>query len=70
MKQLSCKDIGVDCDVKFVGETEEDIMAQAAAHAASEHNLPSIPHNIDQKCRAAIKDIDDTSGEEILEKAA
>ncbi len=61
MKQLTCKDIGVDCDVKFVGETVEDIMAQAAAHAASEHNLPAIPSNIDQKCRAAIKDIPEPS---------
>jgi len=57
MKQLTCKDIGVDCDVVFTGQTEEEIMAQAAAHAASEHNLPAIPATIDQKCRAAIKDI-------------
>ncbi len=57
MKQLSCKDIGVDCDVVFTAETDEEIMAQAAAHAASEHNLPAIPPDIDQKCRAAIKDV-------------
>lgn len=61
MKQLTCRDIGVDCDVKFVGETEEEIMAQAAAHASSEHNLPMIPANIDQRCRAAIKDIPEPS---------
>lgn len=57
MKQLTCKDIGVDCDVKFTGETEEEIMGKAAAHAASAHNLPAIPPDIDRKCRAAIKDI-------------
>lgn len=57
MQQLACRDIGVDCDVKFTGETEEEIMAQAAAHAAGEHNLPAIPPDIDQKCRAAIKDV-------------
>lgn len=61
MKQLTCRDIGVDCDVKFTGETEEEIMAQAATHAASEHNLPTIPASIDQKCRAAIKDIPEAS---------
>ncbi len=61
MKQLTCRDIGVDCDVKFVGETEEEIMAQAAAHAASEHNLPTIPPGIEQKCRAAIKEIPEGS---------
>ncbi|MHB8710576.1 MAG: DUF1059 domain-containing protein [Minisyncoccota bacterium] len=60
MKQLTCKDIGVDCDVVFTAKTEEEIMAQAAAHAASEHNLPAIPPDIDRKCRAAIKDIPET----------
>lgn len=57
MKQLTCRDIGVDCDIKFTGETEEEIMAKAVAHAASEHNLPGIPPDIDRRCRAAIIDI-------------
>ncbi|MDE2021778.1 MAG: DUF1059 domain-containing protein [Patescibacteria group bacterium] len=68
MKQLTCKDIGVDCDVVFRADTEEGIMAQAAAHAASEHNLPSIPPDIAQKCRAAIKDVPDEPVD--LKKAA
>lgn len=57
MKELTCKDIGVDCDVKFQGGDVEDIMRQAAEHAAKEHNLPTIPPHIDEKCRAAIKEI-------------
>lgn len=57
MKELTCRDIGVDCDVKFQAENEESIMAQAAEHAAREHNLPSIPAHIEEKCRAAIKDV-------------
>lgn len=62
MKQLTCRDIGVDCDVKFTANTVEEIMAQASAHAVSEHNLPAIlPPNIDQKCRAAIIDIPEGS---------
>ncbi len=59
MKQLICREIGVDCDVAFRGKTEEDIMRQAAEHAAREHNLPTIPQNIAQKCLAAIKDVPD-----------
>ncbi len=58
MKQLTCRDVGVDCDVVFTGTTEEEIMKKASDHAVSEHNLPAIlPPNIDQKCRAAIIDI-------------
>ena len=60
MKQLACRDIGIDCDVRFTGKTEEEIMKKASAHAVSEHNLPAIlPPNIGQKCRAAITDIPD-----------
>ena len=64
MKQLTCRDIGVDCDVIFKGDSEEDIMRQAAVHAAAEHNLPEISPHIAQKCIAAIKDVpnDATSG--------
>ncbi|HQU07762.1 MAG: hypothetical protein B7X04_02565 [Parcubacteria group bacterium 21-54-25] len=61
MKQLTCHDIGVDCDMKFVGESEEDVMRQAEEHAAHEHNLPVIPPNIEKKCRAAITDISTNS---------
>jgi len=57
MKELTCRDIGVDCDVKFQGSNEEEIMTQAAEHAAKEHNLPTIPPHIDTKCRAAIKEL-------------
>ncbi len=63
MKKLTCRDIGVDCDVIFEGETEEEIMEKATEHAAAEHNLPSIPLYIKEKCRAAIKNIDDTGAE-------
>ncbi len=57
MKKLTCRDIGVDCDIEFTGETDEEIMGKAAEHAASAHNLPSIPPHIEAKCRTAIKSI-------------
>ncbi len=60
MKQLklTCREIGVDCDVVFTGETPEEIMRKAAEHASSEHNLPMIPPNIYEKCIAAIKEVE------------
>lgn len=60
MKQLklTCRDIGVDCDVVFTGETPEEIMRKASEHAASEHNLPTIPQHIYEKCLAAIREVE------------
>lgn len=63
MKELTCRDIGVDCDAKFNADTEEGIMVMAAEHAASGHNLPVIPPHIDQKCRAAIREVSGTAGD-------
>jgi len=57
MKKLSCKDIGVNCDAEFTGETEYEIMRLASAHALKEHNLPNIPPGIAKKCRESIVDI-------------
>lgn len=58
MKKLTCRDIGVDCDVVFEADTDDEIMKKAADHAAAEHNLPSIPPYIEDKCRKAIKEIE------------
>ncbi len=70
MKKLTCRDIGVDCDVVFTGETVDDIMREASLHAAREHNLPLIPPHIEQKCRAAIVDISGTASPSEKEEAA
>ncbi len=59
MKKLTCKDIGVDCDVEFHGETDDEIMSHASEHARKEHNLPVIPPHIEQKCRAAIQEVNE-----------
>jgi len=58
MKRLTCKDIGVECDVVFEGETDDEIMAKATDHAKKEHNLPSIPPNIESRCRGAIEEVE------------
>ncbi len=56
MKRLTCRDIGVDCDVEFSADTDDEIMKKASDHAKKEHNLPVIPPNIEEKCRKAIKE--------------
>ena len=56
-KTLSCKDVGVDCDATFTGETEEEIMTQAAEHARTEHGFNEIPPELAEKARSAIQDV-------------
>jgi len=58
MKRLACKEVGVECDVSFEGETEDEVMQKAAEHARAEHNLPEIPPILDKKCREAMVDVE------------
>jgi predicted small metal-binding protein len=57
MKRLTCREVGVECDIVFEGETDDEVMQKAAKHAAEEHNLPEIPPILDKKCREAIVDV-------------
>jgi predicted small metal-binding protein len=56
-KTLSCKDVGVDCDATFTGETEAEIMTQAAEHAKTAHGFDEIPAELAEKARGAIQDV-------------
>jgi predicted small metal-binding protein len=54
-KVLKCRDVGVDCDFVAQGETEEEILQKAAAHAKADHGLDQIPPELLVKVRAAIR---------------
>ena len=36
-KEISCRDVGVDCDFKVRAETEEEVLDHCAAHACRSH---------------------------------
>jgi predicted small metal-binding protein len=55
-KTVSCRDVGMDCDFVAKGETNEDIMQQAAEHARTAHNMAEIPPEVVDKVRGAIRD--------------
>jgi predicted small metal-binding protein len=55
-KSLCCRDVGVDCDFKATGETTEDVLQQAAAHAKNDHGMDQIPPELMEKVQAAVKD--------------
>jgi predicted small metal-binding protein len=46
----------MDCDFVAKGETEQDILQQAAEHARTAHNMNEIPAEVVDKVRGAIRD--------------
>lgn len=49
MKQFACGDVVPGCDARFVGASDDDILSQVAAHAASAHGLTDVsPELVDQ----------------------
>jgi predicted small metal-binding protein len=38
-KSFRCRDAGVVCRAQFTGETEQDVLAQAIAHARAAHGV-------------------------------
>ena len=55
-KVLRCRDVGLDCEGELRGQTEEDILRQAAEHAQDVHNIQDVSPDLVQKVRAAIRD--------------
>jgi predicted small metal-binding protein len=56
MKHIRCRDVGVDCDYEARGATVEEVLAQCAEHARNDHGMESIPPELVEKVRAAIRD--------------
>ncbi len=55
MKSLRCREIGFDCDAVVRAETEEEVLAQAAAHAQAAHDTAVTPEMVPQ-IRSLIRD--------------
>ena len=55
-KVMTCREVGMNCDFVARGNSEEEIMAQAAQHAKQDHGFESIPPEVMEKVKAAIRD--------------
>ena len=55
-KVLTCREVGMDCDFVARCDSEEEILAQAAAHAQHDHGFADIPAEVLEKVKAAIHD--------------
>jgi predicted small metal-binding protein len=55
-KVLRCNDVGFECDGVIRGETEEEVLKQAAEHARAAHNLQEMTAEVVEKVRGVIRD--------------
>lgn len=56
MKQFACATVVDGCDGVVTGETEGDVLAAAAAHAAEAHGMADVPAEVVNAIRAGITD--------------
>jgi predicted small metal-binding protein len=55
-KVVHCRDIGFDCDGVVRAGTEEEVLAQVAAHAKTVHNLEMVTEGVVEKVRQVMRD--------------
>ena len=55
-KVLRCAEVVGSCDFVARGESEQEMLTQAAEHARSTHGLNEITPDVAEKAKAAIQD--------------
>jgi len=55
-KVLRCNDLMPGCSFEARGASEEEVLAKAAEHAKTAHNLTEIPEGMLSQVRGAIRD--------------
>ena len=56
-KEFSCRDVGMDCDFKVKGETEDEILKNAEQHGREAHGMQELTDETKQKIRSVIHDV-------------
>jgi predicted small metal-binding protein len=54
MKQFSCGDVVAGCAARFVCSSEDELLAEVAAHARVDHGMTDIPDGLVGQVRSAI----------------
>lgn len=55
-KILHCRDVGFDCEGVIRGETEDEVLQQAAEHARNDHGMQDVSPEVVEQIRAQIRD--------------
>ena len=56
MKQFACGTLMDGCEGVVTGDTEDEVLAGAAAHAAEVHGLTELPDEVVAAVKAGITD--------------
>ena len=56
MKKFACGDVVAGCEGVVTGETEDEVVAAAAEHAAAAHGMSDVPDEVVAAIRAGITD--------------
>ncbi len=54
MKKFECNTVVSGCDGVVTGETDDDVLAAAAQHAADAHGMTEVPDEVVSAIRAGI----------------
>lgn len=54
MKQFACATVVPGCDGVVEGNTDDEVLAAAARHAAEAHGMDSVPDDVVAAIRAGI----------------
>ncbi|HUJ09855.1 MAG TPA: DUF1059 domain-containing protein [Verrucomicrobiae bacterium] len=57
MKEVRCKDAGVDCDFVAQAETEQELMKKVAQHAREKHGMTQVTPEMAAKVKKLIHDV-------------
>ena len=62
MREFHCKDVGMpDCSFVAKGKDDEEVMQKAKEHAKRDHNMQTVPPDLERKARGAIRESTETS---------
>ncbi len=53
-REFRCNDVIPGCPTVIEGKDDKEVMAKAAEHAKSAHNMPSIPPDVVSKVQQSI----------------
>jgi predicted small metal-binding protein len=56
MKVVRCRDLGFDCNGVVRAPTEQEALKQVATHAKEVHGVDTVPPEVVQKARDAMRD--------------
>jgi predicted small metal-binding protein len=57
VKEFSCGQVVPDCDARFQGETEEEVLQQVAVHAKEAHGMDDVPPEVLEQVKAGISEV-------------